>query len=68
MPFADINYMTVGYFKHWLHNSPVRIETIDDLPSGIELLTSYLYRCAVTEIEDDESSNNEHTSDSDWEP
>ena len=68
MPFGDVNTMTVGYFKDWLRNSPVRIETIDALPIGIELLTSYLYRCAVEDLHDDASSENDRASDSDWEP
>ena len=67
-PHGDVDTMTVVQFKEWLKNIPVRIETLVEVQPGIELVTSYLYRCAVTEIEDDESSNNEHTSDSDWEP
>ena len=68
MPFDEINTMTVGYFKDWLRNSPVRIETIDALASGVELLTSYLYRCTVQNLNDDASSDNDRASDSDWEP
>ena len=67
-PHGDVDTMTVVQFNAWLKNIPVRIETLVEVQPGIELVTSYLCRCAVTEIEDDESSNNEHTSDSDWEP
>ena len=67
-PHGDVDTMTVVQFKDWLKNIPVRIESLVEVQPGIELLTSYLYKFAVTEIEDDESSNNEHTSDSDWEP
>ena len=66
-PFETEN-ATVGDFKKWLKNAPVRIETIVAVPTGQELVTSYEYRCMVTELEDDASSNNDRDTDSDWEP
>ena len=67
VPFAT-DPVTVGDFKKWLKNAPVRIETIVPVATGNELVTSYEYRCTVTELDDDASSNNDRDSDSDWEP
>ena len=66
-PF-ETEHATVGDFKKWLKNAPVRIETIVAVPTGRELVTSYEYRRMVTELEDDASSNNDRDTDSDWEP
>ena len=67
-PHGDVESMTVTQFKQWLKNIPVRVETSVEVPADTELVTSYLYRCAVFEIDDEASSDNDRASDSDWEP
>ena len=68
MPYGDEDTLTVADVKAWLKNNPVRVETVVAVPAGHELVTSYRYRCAEVDIEDNASSDNDRASDSDWEP